>query len=135
MPAGKYRQNLYKLGSGIFQRLLTHKQERTRTDHLHTFLNCSRDNVRERLLVHILRRKLYPNRVAKKKPLQPLDRPNSYQSPHSMSRVNPPPRLRTREGNLAKPIINDYRIAALTTKVLLQPCNEYTQALDRNPPG
>jgi len=135
MPAGKYRQNLYKLGSGIFQRLLTHKQERTRTDHLlHTFLNCSRDNVRERLLVHILRRKLYPI-ASPKKTLLPLDRPNSYQSPYSMSRVNPPPRLRTREGNLAKPIINDYRIAALTTKVLLQPCNEYTQALDRNPPG
>ena len=66
MLAGKYRQNLYKLGSGIFQRLLTHKQERTRTDHLHTFLNCSRDNVRERLLVHILRRKLYPIASPKK---------------------------------------------------------------------
>ena len=65
MPAGKYRQNLYKLGSGIFQRLLTHKQKRTRTDHLHTFINRIRDNVRERLLVHILRKKLYPNRVAK----------------------------------------------------------------------
>ena len=106
MPAGKYRQNLYKLGSGIFQRLLTHKQERIRTEHLHNFLNCSRDNVRERLLVHILRRKLYPI-ASQKKTLLPLDRPNSYQSPYSMSRVNPQTRLRTREGNLAKLIINN----------------------------